>query len=124
MRYAMILLLLCLIGCPGVSGPGAPENTEVIEDVVEAEEYKQECRVEWYGCVTTDSYEELAELIEFQLQNNICTADHVLCIYVNYIWEEGPVGKVVKYKTIDDIPRTSVNDEAGNCVIEYLNESL
>lgn len=128
MRYTVICLLLCLIGCPAANDPGPIEDV-IIADVVEETEYKQECKVEWTGCVTMDSFEELAEQVAFQEKNNTCTADHLLCIYLAYgstgrPEDDGIVWEVVKFKTLDDIPRTSLRDSGGDCIIEYLNESL
>ena len=130
MRFLGLLLIGLLLGCLARVLMGCPSGPFVhvppppADEVVDSGEYKQVCRVEWYGTVVVDSYEELRENVEFQIANNICTADHVLCIILLYDQEGTAETVTVKFKTLEDVPRTSLKDADGNYIIHYLNEDL
>jgi len=109
----VLCLLLGVLGCPVIKNPSIKES-----------EFKSLCRIEWYGCVVFESYEDLITTLLIQHDPNTCVAPDLLCIWLTYDTNGTIEMEVVRFNTVNDIPRTSLNDEYGNCIIQYLNEDL
>jgi len=117
MRYLVIVLLLGFVGCLGVKDLG------ITEDSVTGT-CNRVCALKWYGPIILDSYEELYESITYSLKGDTCTAEYLLCILLIHDFNGTAGLALVRFKDIDDIPKTSIKDVQGNYIIQYLNEDL
>lgn len=111
---SLILFCLVLLGCPKPPyKPVDPTQPSV-----------QECKIEWHGPPAYKSYGELIAQIETELANTSCDAPDLLCIWIWYEKDGVTIDKLYKFGTIQDIPRTSLKNEDGYFIIEYLEEAL
>ena len=112
-------IIIGISGCPGMKDIN-------LEEILDRSCRKEQCKVEWFGCVTFTDYEELVATLEFELSQTECEAADLLCIHLLY--DETGEGLVdletVKFKSLEDIPRTSINDSLGYCIIQYLNSGM
>ena len=120
----LVLFTVILIGCPNGEpiDPGpiptpTPDPVPVPDDVVIQ---PQKCKVEWYG-VSFDNYDDLLDQLQMVLGFSNCTADDLLCIYIE---TEDECNKVWVFPNMDSIPRHTLKDPCGNIVIHYKEDDL
>ena len=108
----LILILFVLIPILGCPLPIVPEDP-VVEDP-----NGQTCRVEWYGGVQFNNYEELCRIVQTASDSSSCTALNILCIYF-IPNENGECQDEYVFETLDDIPKQSLKGKCDEYVIYY-----
>ena len=112
----LIAFIVILVGCPN----GEPIDVGPVPGPVPDVITPQRCKVEWNG-VSFNNYDDLLNQLQMVLGFANCTADDLLCIYV----ETGSTcDRVWVFPNMDSIPRHTLKDECGNDVIHYKEDDL